>query len=164
MWYSFTCGVHVGWSRKMATEGMLVFRLPSLLKWKLFCFLLRTPVKNFWDLYEKKLSAGKMELEGKWWDVSLVKKHRLVQAQTVNGKETVILLLCVCGKEEREVRLFWNRCEGWKEFPVFPFTNLTSLSQNHRITECSGLEGTSLGRCSCRSVFLNLYFNYKGEG
>lgn len=44
---------------------MLVFRLPSLLKWKLFCFLLRTPVKNFWDLYEKKLSTGKVELEGK---------------------------------------------------------------------------------------------------
>lgn len=58
MWCSLTCGVHVGCSRKKAKEGMLVFRLPSLLKWKLFCFLLRTPVKNFWDLYEK-LSAGR---------------------------------------------------------------------------------------------------------
>lgn len=54
MWYSFTCGVHVGSSRKMAMEGMLVFRLPSLLKLKLFRFLLRIPVKNFLDLFVKE--------------------------------------------------------------------------------------------------------------
>lgn len=54
MWYSFACGVHVGSSRKMAMEGMLVFRLPSLLKLKLFHFLLRIPVKNFLDLFVKE--------------------------------------------------------------------------------------------------------------
>lgn len=35
-------------------EGMLVFRLPSLLKLKLFRFLLRIPVKNFLDLFVKE--------------------------------------------------------------------------------------------------------------
>lgn len=44
---------------------MLVFRLQSLLKWKLILFSLKMPVKIFWDLYEKKLSTSKVELEGK---------------------------------------------------------------------------------------------------